>query len=128
VVEKAFSSLKDCGFKMAQQNDFDSSNEVENNDKDVDNLCLHDSSIDGSVSNESEDDDNGGTSVVDSDTNLKDANAEVRLALRGDDRSVLLWRITLKITMIIVAILLTAATYVQLSRTESNDFALEVSC
>jgi hypothetical protein len=95
---------------------------------DVEESSLKHSSIEGSDSNEPDDDENGDTSVVDSDNHYNDAAAEVRLALKDSDRSVYRCRFVLKIIMIVVAILLTVATHVQLSRTEYNDFTKKVSC
>ena len=61
------------------------------------------------------------------DTNYSDANAEVMQVFKGDDRSVFWWRIVVKVIMIIVAVLLTTLTYIQLSMSERNDFEASVS-
>jgi hypothetical protein len=54
--------------------------------------------------------------------NRADGMAEVRQALKKDDRGVSIWRLAFKILMILVAVVLTIATYVQLSRAETRDF------
>jgi hypothetical protein len=55
------------------------------------------------------------------------AKSEVRNATRGDDRGVFLWRLVVKITMIVIAITLTVATYSALKQTETNEFLSAVS-
>lgn len=61
------------------------------------------------------------------DTCYTDANAEVHRAFKCDDRSVLWWRFIVKVIMIVIAIVLTALTYVQLSKSERNEFEASVS-
>jgi hypothetical protein len=86
-------------------------------------------SSDDSNSMEQDDDENcdASESVVGSDTNNNDITAEVRQALKKEDRGVFMWRLFFKIIMIVVAIVLTIATYVQLSRSETRDFTNQVS-
>jgi hypothetical protein len=109
-------------------NIFNGLTKTQTEDNVVEGSSLKHSSIEDSDSNEPDDDENGDTSLVDSDNHYNDADAEVRLALKDSDRSVYLCRFILKIMMIVVAILLTVATHVQLSRTEYNDFSTKVSC
>jgi hypothetical protein len=87
------------------------------------------SRADDSNSMEQDDDENldASESVVGSDTNNNDITAEVRQALKKEDRGVFMWRLFFKIIMIVVAIVLTIATYVQLSRSETRDFNNQVS-
>jgi hypothetical protein len=86
-------------------------------------------SADDSNSMEQDEDENldASESVVGSDTNNHDITAEARLALKKEDRGVFMWRLFFKIVMIVVAIVLTIATYVQLSRSETRDFTNQVS-
>jgi hypothetical protein len=86
------------------------------------------SSADDSNSMEQDDDENldASESVVGSDINKHDITAEVRQALKKEDRGVFMWRLFFKIIMIVVAIVLTVATYVQLSRSETRDFTNQV--
>jgi DNA-directed RNA polymerase specialized sigma subunit len=109
-------------------NIFNGLTKTQTEDNVVEESSLKHSSIEDSDSNERDDDENGDTSLVDSDNHYNDAAAEVRLALKDSDRSVYRCRFVLKIMMIVVAILLTIATHVQLSRTEYNDFTKKVSC
>jgi hypothetical protein len=67
------------------------------------------------------------TSVISAATNHHDITAEVRQGLQREDRGVFMWRMIFKIIMIAVAIVLTIATYVQLSRSETRDFTNQVS-
>jgi hypothetical protein len=60
------------------------------------------------------------------DSNYSDANAEVTQTFKGDDRGVFFWRIVVKVIMIIVAVVLTTLTYVQLSASERQDFEASV--
>ena len=55
------------------------------------------------------------------------ANTEVRRAMKGEDRLVFWSRLLVKVTKIIVAISLTAATYRQLKKAETNEFLAAVS-
>jgi hypothetical protein len=77
-------------------------------------------SSDGSVTSEPND-----APVVDNDYN--NANSEVRNVTRGDDRGVFLLRMVVKITMIAIAIALTAVTYAQLKRWETEEYRSAVS-
>jgi hypothetical protein len=113
---------------MGVKNNFNGLRKTQTKGNDVEESSLKHSSIEGSDSNEPDDDENGDTSAVDSDNHYNDAAAEVRFALKDSDRSVYLCRFILKIMMIVVAILLTIATHIQLSRTEYNDFTSKVSC
>ena len=83
---------------------------------------VHDGSesSDGSDSNDRNDLPNVGTDYT-------NAKQEVRNATRVDDRGVFLWRLVVKIVMIVIAITLTAITYVQLKRSETNEFLAAVS-
>jgi hypothetical protein len=72
--------------------------------------------------------DNDGTIVNSSETNFNNATTEVRQALKGDNRGVFMWRTVVKSIMIVMAVLLTTATYVQLSRSEERAFKAAVSC
>jgi hypothetical protein len=81
---------------------------------------------DDSDSSEHTDEITGGASVVHSDGNYDHAKAEVQKALEIEDRRVLCWQIIFKIIMIAVAVVITAATYVQLARSETSDFVIEV--
>jgi hypothetical protein len=87
---------------------------------------LNDHSDDDSDSSEHTDEITGGASVVHSDGNYDQAKAEVQKALESEDRRVLCWQIIFKIIMIVVAVVITAATYVQLARSETSDFVVEV--
>ena len=80
----------------------------------------HSDSSDGSDTSDPQ-----GAPSVDNDYN--NARAEVRNATKGIDRGVLLWRLVVKVTMIVVAITLTALTYVQLKHAETNEFLVAVS-
>jgi hypothetical protein len=55
------------------------------------------------------------------------AKSEVRNATKGDDRGVFLWRLIVKITMIVIGITLTVATYTSLKQSEMNEFLSAVS-
>jgi arabinogalactan endo-1,4-beta-galactosidase len=103
---------------------------VPKNAADAKELSMHDN--EDSDSNEQEEDTNDKhtdtpTSVISAASNHHDITAEVRQGLQREDRGVFMWRMIFKIIMIAVAIVLTVATYVQLSRTETRDFTNQVS-
>jgi hypothetical protein len=83
-----------------------------------------DSIIEYSDSLAEEDDDDVDTvdALVFASRNRADGMAEVRQALKKDDLGVSIWRLAFKVLMILVAVVLTIATYVQLSRAETRDF------
>jgi hypothetical protein len=85
---------------------------------------LMDSIIEYSDSSAEEDDDDVDTvdALVFASRNRSDGMAEVRQALKKDDWGVSIWRLAFKILMILVAVVLTIATYVELSRSETKDF------
>ena len=60
------------------------------------------------------------------DTSYTDANKELLQEMKGADRSVLCWRVIVRILMISIAILLTSLTYVKLSESETKDFEASV--
>jgi t-SNARE complex subunit (syntaxin) len=80
-----------------------------------------------SLADEDEDDVDTVDALVFASRNRADGMAEVRQALKKDDRGVSIWRLAFKILMILVAVVLTIATYVQLSRAETRDFTNAVS-
>jgi hypothetical protein len=91
---------------------------------------MHDDD-DDSDSSEHSDDDNEGentdTPTIGSDTIDHNITTEIRQEIHKENRGVSMWRLIFKIILIVVAILLTIATYVQLSRTERKDFTNQVS-
>jgi hypothetical protein len=72
-------------------------------------------SSDGSVTSEPNE-----ASGVDDDYN--NAVSEIRNVTRGDDLGVFLLRMVVKVTMMAIAIALTAVTYTQLKRWETNEY------
>jgi hypothetical protein len=86
---------------------------------------------DDSDSSEHSDDENEGENTdaptIGSDTNEHNITTEIRHEIKRENRGVSMWRSIFKIILIVVAILLTIATYVQLSRTERRDFTNQVS-
>jgi hypothetical protein len=92
----------------------------------VEQSSINGSGIDDSDSSEHTDEIQGDLSVVHSDGNYDNAKAEVQKALAIEDRRVLLWKIIFKTIMIVVAVVITAATYVQLEGSETSDFIVEV--
>ena len=87
--------------------------------------------MDSSLNDNSVSSDGSGTSdqndlPIDS-NDYTNAKAEVRIAIKGDDRGVFLWQLVVKIIMIVIAIALTVATYVQLKQAETNEFLTAVS-
>jgi hypothetical protein len=94
----------------------------------VDHISEDDESIDGSNSNNEHDStDNDVTVVNSSETNYKNATTEVRHSLQGEDRHVYMWRLVVRIIMIVMAVLITTATHLQLLNSEENDFKAAVS-
>lgn len=59
-------------------------------------------------------------------TSYTDANKELLQAMKGADRSVLCWRVIVRILMTFVAVLLTTLTYVKLSESEAKVFEASV--
>jgi hypothetical protein len=117
---------------MDLQNDFDPENIQANaNATDAEKLPIIDGSIDGSDSSDDDSDENidasSASGIASQGTVSNNITAEVRQALKKEDRGVFMWRLFFKIIMIIVAIVLTIATYVQLSRSETRDFTNQVS-
>jgi hypothetical protein len=97
---------------------------------------MHDDSDSSEHNGNSDDDDDDegentdaptGSSMVGSDTNEHNMTAEIRQKIQRENRGVSMWRMIFKIILIVVAILLVIATYVQLSRTERRDFTNQVS-
>jgi hypothetical protein len=111
---------------MIPKNDM-SSHEMQAKSAEEKDLSLHGNSDSESDSSEQDGSEEDTTNCVAADTNYIDTTAEVRHGLKKEDRGVSMWRSIFKIIMILVAILLTVATYVQLSRTEKRDFINEVS-
>jgi hypothetical protein len=115
---------------MELQNDCDPE-ETPANATDAEKLPINDGSIDGSDSSDDDSEENidasSASGVASQGTTSNDITAEVRLALKKEDRGVFMWRLFFKIIMIVVAIVLTVATYVQLSRSETRDFTNQVS-
>jgi hypothetical protein len=117
---------------MELQNYFDPEN-IQANATDAEKLPINDGSIDGSDSSDDDREENidassaSGIASQGTGTVSNDITAEVRQALKNEDRGVLMWRLFFKIIMIVIAIVLTIATYVQLSRSETRDFTNQVS-
>jgi cobalamin biosynthesis Mg chelatase CobN len=86
---------------------------------------------DDSDSSEHSDDENDGENTdaptIGSDTNDHNITAEVRQEIQKENRGVSMWRSIFKIILIVVAILLVIATYLELSHFEKRDFTSEVS-
>jgi hypothetical protein len=102
---------------------------VPNITADAKELSMHDNEDSDSSVQEENNDEHTDTpmSVISAATNHHDITAEVRQGLQREDRGVFMWRMIFKIIMIAVAIVLTIATYVQLSRSETRDFTNQVS-
>jgi hypothetical protein len=120
----------DCNIIMAPDGSKHLDKVVPKNAADAKELSMHDN--EDSDSNEQEEDTNDKhtdtpTSVISATSNHHDITAEVRQGLQREDRGVFMWRMIFKIIMIAVAIVLTVATYVQLSRSETKDFTNQVS-
>jgi cobalamin biosynthesis Mg chelatase CobN len=90
---------------------------------------MHDDD-DDSDSSEHSDDENEGENTdaptIGSDTINHNITAEVRQEIQRENRGVSMWRSVFKIILIVVAILLVIATYVELSHFEKRDFTSEV--
>jgi hypothetical protein len=115
---------------MELQTDIDPEN-IQANATDAEKLPINDGSIDGSDSSDDDREENidasSASGIASQGTVSNDITAEVRQALKKEDRGVCMWRLFFKIIMIVVAIVLTIATYVQLSRSETRDFTNQVS-
>jgi cobalamin biosynthesis Mg chelatase CobN len=91
---------------------------------------MHDDSDSSEHNGNSDDDDeeeNTDAPTIGSITNDHNITAEVRQEIQKENRGVSMWRSIFKIILIVVAILLVIATYVELSHFEKRDFTSEVS-